>query len=215
MKKSLSDQDRRELDKLVEETEKRTNCQIVLSVIGRCDAYEELPWKAFALGASLAGFLTILMNTVYPLWYTWDRTLVSVSATLTGGALLALLVILFPGFAKFFQTSGQADTEVRQYAEALFLERELFATKNRTGILVLISLFERKVVILPDTGLREQLPEKVLQPVIGAMTPILKKGDIRKAFETGLEQLTRNIQPGSLGTGEDELPNAMIEEKGV
>jgi len=215
MKPILSDHDRSELDRRIAETEKRTNCQIVLSIIGRCDVYEELPWKAFALGASLAGLAAIVINTVVPLWYTRSATLVAILATLAGGALLALLTVLFPGFAKYFLTSSQAEEEIRQYAQALFLERELFATRGRTGILVLVSLFERRVVILPDTGLAHQLPEKTLHDIIGSMTPFLKKGDIRKAFETVLEHLSRTIRAAGSGTGRDALPNALIEEEGV
>ncbi len=62
MKQILSDQERSYLDGRVTETEKRTGTQIVLSVIQRSDAYAELPWKAFALGASVAGLILLLLN---------------------------------------------------------------------------------------------------------------------------------------------------------
>ena len=80
MKRKLTDDDRNRLDTLVIETEKRTNTQIVLAVIQRSDSYAELPWKAFALGASISSLLifiltilaglaliikTILKNTAY------------------------------------------------------------------------------------------------------------------------------------------------------
>jgi putative membrane protein len=55
MERILSDQERGRLNRLITEAEKHTKTQIVLAVIKRCDAYPELPWKAFALAASIAG----------------------------------------------------------------------------------------------------------------------------------------------------------------
>lgn len=57
MKPTLNNEERGRLNQLIADAEKRTGAQIVLAVIERSDAYDEIPWKAFALGASLAGLL--------------------------------------------------------------------------------------------------------------------------------------------------------------
>ena len=59
-----------------------------------------------------------------------------------------------PAFARLFLRKSRAAVEVLQYAKMQFLDRELFATPNRTAILVLVSMLERRVVILADKGLR-------------------------------------------------------------
>jgi putative membrane protein len=215
MKRKLSDQDRKRLDGLIAETEKRIGSQIVLAVIDRSDSYVELPWKAFALGASIAGLLVFIMDLLSSGWYPRVMILIAVAGILAGGAFFALLTVLMPGFARRFLSEDRADVEVRQYAESLFLDRELFATSRRTGILMLVSLFEREVVILPDKGLTNQLTENILQSVIVAMTPFLKRNDISQAFETGLEKLSRILGTATPGSDENELPDAIIEEKGV
>ena len=43
------------IDAQVARLESRTGVQVVTAVVGKSDTYAELPWKAFALGASLAG----------------------------------------------------------------------------------------------------------------------------------------------------------------
>ena len=215
MKRTLSDHDRGRLDGLVAETEKRTKTQIVLAVIKRSDTYAELPWKAFALGASIAGLLVFILNLQFYDWYPQVTVLTGVAGTLAGGAAFALLAILVPGFAKRFLSDDRAEVEVRQYAQSLFLDRELFATSSRTGILLLVSLFERKVVILPDKGLDNQLTGEAMQRVISSMIPFLKQSEVYRAFESGLEQLTRVLGTIEQGTGENELPDEIIEEKGV
>jgi putative membrane protein len=215
MKQTLSDDDRTRLDGLIADVEKRTNTQIVLAVIQRSDSYAELPWKAFALGASITGLLVFILNLLSYGWYPRVAVHIAVAGILGGGAVFALLTVFIPGFAKRFLSSVRADVEVRQYAESVFLSRELFATGNRTGILVLVSLFERKVIILPDKGLRDQLTNDVMQSIITAMTRSLMRNEIGRAFESGLEELSHTLETNVQGKGENELSDEIIEEKGA
>jgi len=215
MKQILSDHDRSELNTLITDVEKQTNSQIVLALIQRSDNYAELPWKAFALGASVTGLIVFIINLLDYGWYTENSVLLAVAGILVGGAILALLTVLMPGFAKQFLSTSGAEVEVRQYAESLFLSRELFATSKRTGILVMVSLFERKVVILPDRGLSNHLPEDTLQSIIAVMAVFLKQGKVKQAFETGLEQLVHVLGTNVVGIDKNELSDEIIEEKGV
>ncbi len=215
MKQILSDHDRSWLDTRIAEVEKQTKTQIVLALIQRSDIYAELPWKAFALGASITGLLVFIFDLLSYGWYSGVTVLMAVGGVLAGGAVLALLTVLVPGFARRFLSASRAEVEVRQYAESMFLSRELFATNKRTGILILVSLFERKVVILPDKGLQDQLREKVMQSIIAAMTVFLKRGEVREAYEAGLEELVRSPGTDVTGISENELSDEIIEEKGV
>ena len=215
MKQALSDLDRNRLDTLIADVEKRTDTQIVLAVIQRSDIYAELPWKAFALGASISGLLVFILNLLSYVWYPGVTVLMAVAGVLAGGAVFALLTVLIPGFAKQFLSAYRSEIEVQQYAESLFLSRELFATSTRTGILVLVSLFERKVVILPDRGLRDQLTKNSMQSIIAAMTLYLKRSEISQSFQAGLEEISNILGTTVQGTGKNELSDEIIEEKGV
>ena len=215
MKQILSDQERSYLDVRVAETENRTGTQIVLTVIQRSDAYAELPWKAFALGASAAGLILLLLY-----WWLHDRypdlsALIMVAGILASGALLALLTVMFPRFAKYFLSGYHAEAEVQQYAKSLFLDRELFATRNRTGILLLVSLFERRIVILSDKGLDAQVKEEDRRAMIAAMSPFLKRKQISQAFDAGLDSLSSLLTTTSREAADNELPDEIIVERGL
>jgi putative membrane protein len=215
MQKNLSDTDRKRIDGLIADVENRTNTQIVLAVIRRSDSYAEIPWKAFALGASIAGLLILIWKL---LTYDWDPTvtgLLAVVGTLGGGAILALLTLIWPQFARQFLSFTRADVEVRQYAESLFLNRELFSTSKRTGILILVSVFERKVVLLPDRGLSERLTKDSTQRIINTMTPLLKQGKVSQAFEAGLQQISHFLGKTEQYDNKNELSDEIIEENGV
>ena len=196
--------------------EMRTGAQVVLAVIEKSDSYVELPWKAFALGAAGAGLAVVLLDLLQPPWSPSFTLFVAVTTTLIGGAVCALLCVALPGFARLFLDAHRAEVETRQYAESLFLSREVFATRKRAGILLLVSLFEQRVVVLPDTGLRRRLNEDALQGIISRMTAPLAAGQVGRALEAGLAGLEEVLGAGATAaSGVDALPNAIVEEDGA
>ncbi len=215
MKHILTDQERIQLDQRVADAEKRTGAQIVLAVVKRSDTYAELPWKAFALGVAVAGSGTVLFDLLRPEWHTSIAVLLAVVATLATGAACALLCVAVPGFARFFLETHRAEVEARQYAQSLFLKREVFATRGRTGLLLLVSMFERQVVLLPDTGLDKRLGGKAMHDIVARMTAALAEGQFVLALEKGLQGLEEHLAATAAGTArKNELPNVIIEEKG-
>jgi len=190
--------------------------QIVLAVVKRSDSYAEIPWKAFAMTASVAGIAAIITGTLMNYWVSKSDILIAIAATLLAGALLALVSVFVPAVARFFLSDHRAEEEVRQYADSLFLERQLFATGERMGVLLLVSLFERKVVIVPDTGLAKKLTQEEMQQIIAPMVTCLRKKMLARAFEEGLAQFSAMMRDQvSSGVYENELPNNIIEEDGV
>jgi putative membrane protein len=217
MEQILSENDRISLDKRIADAEMRTNAQIVLAVIKRSDTYAELPWKAFAFGVSIAGLLVFIHDIFFFSWTSQAMVLITVAAMFAAGAALALITVFAPAFARLFLPDHRAETEVRQYAESLFLSKELFATEKRAGILLLASLFERQVVVLPDKGLGSRINESAMQEIIAPMTEALSRNEIRAAMEAGLDRLCMALGAGTCSwqSGENELPDEIIEEKGV
>lgn len=219
MKKNLSQSDKDHLNQLVAEAEKRTNAQIVLAVVKRSDSYAEIPWKAFAIGTSVAGLLLFLLNATIPSWYTPARVLIVLAATLATGISLALLTVFVPLLARLFLSSHRAETEVKQHAESIFISHGVFVTRKRIGVLIFVSLFERKVFILPDKGLCNLLGDEETSKIMKPMLASLRQHELRKAFEAGLNELSgilqNSIRQVPDGSGENELPNEIIEEEGV
>lgn len=214
MKPVLSENDKELLEKTIARAEEQLRSQIVLATVIRSDSYSEIPWKAFALGVSVSGLLALSGNLLFPGWIQGMAVLIAVVAMLATGAALALLTIFLPAFARLFLNDSRAETETRQYAESLFLSRQLFLTKHRTGILLLISLFEKKVVIIPDKGICDHVSNVEIQRIITLMKAPLEKNEYRRSMEIAVDELTRIIEPLTADTG-DELPNKIIEERGL
>lgn len=216
MKHTLNNEERGQLDQRIADAEKRTGAQIVLAVIERSDAYAELPWKAFALGASIAGLLVLVMNLLWPLTSASLAALLAIVMMLGAGAGFALLSVFVSDFARLFLHTFRAEVETRQYAESLFLSRQMFATRERKAVLLLVSLFERQVVVLPDNGLTQHLNQDATEKIIKHMRPYLKAGQTARALEAGLKKLEENISGDERSASfVNELPNDIIEEKGA
>ena len=201
----LGNPDKTSISERAERLEARTGVEVVAAVVGRCDAYPEIPWKAFALFASLSALASV----------AWPADAVPAALTmLFMGAAAALAAVFIPPFARCFAGRARREAEARQYAAAFFLDHALSRTQRRNAILVLVGVFERSVVILPDSGLRLGADE--LQGVIARMTPQLAAGRIAPALRDGLDGLEALlVAKGFSGGGRDEIAQEVIEEKGA
>lgn len=216
MKEIFNDADRDLLEGRNREAEQQTGTQIVMAVIKRSDNYPEIPWKAFALGASVTGLIVLLLDLFFPAWINGTTIILFVLAILLAGAFLSIATVLLHGFARWFLAGSRRETEPLQYAHSMFLARELFATEGRRGVLLLLSLFERQVVILPDTGIRDRLGDDIIAKIISEMKPHLKKGNLREAMEAGLGGLVIALSPpGSEMPDKNEFSDEIIQEDGV
>jgi putative membrane protein len=214
---SLSTTERDAIDAATARVEARTGVQVVTAIVGKADHYAELPWMAFALGASIAALGAMVADWLRPQWVSAEVALVHTVTILGFGGASALAAVLLPSYARLFLRDAIRDVEVRHYAESLFLRRELFKTHARNAVLILVCCFERKVEILPDIGLHA-VTEADWQRVIAAMTPKLGEARFADALQAGLasaeEMLAGKGFSGRKGE-RDELPDRPIEEDGA
>ena len=205
------------LEKEIAQLEAQTGVQLVTAVIGKADSYVELPWKAFALAAALAGLAVVIAAALSPRWTDAGDALIFAVAILGAGAASAILAVVAPPYARLFLRATRRDLEVRHYAQAFFLRRELFATRERNGILLLVSLFERKVEILPDVGLHARVDATEWRAVIDAMTPLLRERRCFAALQQGVARVQAVLLAKGMAatSGGNELPDRPIQEKGA
>ncbi len=197
--------------------EARTGIPVVTAVVGKADAYPELPWMAFALGVSLSALAAVVADVLRPDWVSAQIALLHTATILAIGGASALAAVFIPAYARLFLRPALRDLEVRHYAQSLFLRRELFKTRGRNGILILVCRFERKIEILADVGLQPRIAAADWDGTIAAMTPHLRHGRSAAALEAGLDALGAMLagKGFAAATGADhELSDAPIEEQG-
>jgi len=213
----LTEEEQSLISRRVAGLEARTGAQTVAALIGRSDSYPEAPWKAFALGAALAALYSAARSLIAYEWEAGQSALDQAVVILGSGAGLALLAVLLEPVARLFTDRRRRDLEVTQYAKALFFDRGLDRTRGRIGILLLVSLFERKVVILADDGFEARIDREDWQRLTDRMTLLLSRGNVAGAMHAGLEGLEALLLERGYRMEEsaaDELPNAVLQLKG-
>lgn len=165
----LSDAEMAAVRAAVAEAEKRTSGEIVPYVVPASDAYPNALWKGATLGA-LAGpllalalhFRLVRVDTemgipfgVDRLWELWGTHLeLWITAPAAAGAAIGFLLAAFvPPIKRWLAGDEMLELRTRQRAEMAFLEEEVFRTRERTGILLFLSLFEHRVIVLADSGI--------------------------------------------------------------
>src|SRR6516165_3307371 len=107
----------------VARVEASTGVEIVTAVVGKCDGYPEIVWKAFALGTVVAALVVVALDLMRPDWVTAYTVWLCIVTILAAGAVSALVAIAVPEYARLFLDRHRAAGEVRQYARAMFVDR--------------------------------------------------------------------------------------------
>jgi putative membrane protein len=136
----------------VTEAEKRTSGEIVPYVVPASDAYPNALWKGAAFGALAGPLLALAFHRLWDLWGTPLDLWITAPAA-AGAAIGFLLASFVPPVKRWLAGDELLELRTRQRAEMAFLEEEVFRTRERTGILLFLSLFEHRVVVLADSGI--------------------------------------------------------------
>jgi len=198
----------------IAQVEAHTGTELVTAIIGRSDAYPELVWKAFALGVAITALAVVVLDVVRPDWMSAYAVWSNVTPILGVGAANAILALVLPPYARLYLNRVRCLGEVKQCAQAMFLERQLFKTHARNGVLLFASMFERRVELLADVGFHGRVDEHEWRTVIDAMTPLLAAARPAEALTCGLERVEALLSAkGFFATGRrNELPDRPVDE---
>lgn len=137
--------------------ETQTGGELVCVLIDQCDTYQSAVWQATALGAFAGALAAGLAHTFLGFWGTFF-VLWILLPPLLGATVGLLLVTTLESLRRALIPPAVLDRRVDHRAAVAFLDEEIFDTRERTGILVFVALFEHRVRILRDRGIEERVP---------------------------------------------------------
>lgn len=193
----------------VAEAEARTSGEIVPYVVDSSDSYPGALWKGIALGA-FAGplvaegiyFLGDFWGGLLPLWIALPAA--------AGGAVGFLLTNFIPTVKRWMAGDDMLDLRTRQRAEMAFVEQEVFRTRERTGILLLVSLFEHRVVVLGDSGINQKVEQGQWDGIVQTVVGGIRAGRPGEALATAIRQCGELLERHGISRQADdrnELPD--------
>jgi putative membrane protein len=210
--KFLNDQDRERIKKAVEEAEKYTSGEIVPMVVSRSYHYpisDVIGGIIFALPLSL--IMTFFMGGWlwighYNMWL-----------------FLGIITVLFilcqqtikhaDGLKRLFISDREIEEEVEEAAITGFFREGLYRTRDETGILIFISVFERRVWVLADRGINEKVKQGQWDEIVGMIIEGIKNNDQASAICEAIEEVGRILKEHFpiKADDRDELQNLIIE----
>ena len=125
-----------------------------------------------------------------------------------------ILSYIFPVFRIQMVNNNTVERRVMQRAETAFIEREIFKTGKRIGILLFISELERKVVILADSGINRLVPSEEWQQIVDGLIEYIKKKKTAEGFVWAIDQCTALLVKNGVENDEsagNQLPDGLVE----
>ncbi len=198
----FSEQDLRAIRAAVAAAEGETSGEIVPYVVDASDGYEGAAWRGAALGALAAALLAAVAHELAGLWPGGSWWLVLPAAA--GAAAGFLLTLLVPAVRRALVTDEVLERRVRRRAAVAFLEEEVFRTAERTGVLLFLSLFERRVVVLGDAGINAQVGAAEWTSIADRIATGIRAGRPSEALVEGIAACGRLLERRGVAVAPDD-----------
>lgn len=214
----LTSGERAQAEAAIAEAERQTSAEIVCAVStesGRYDRAESI----------LGLFWALVALSVVNLWGAGVDARTGAWSDSAGVALgwqaLAVVVGFVAGSVaasywhwarRLVVSAREIEEEVRRAATQVFSLAKMTSTHGRTGLLIYVSLFERRVLVLADKAVMDVLGQEGLDELRDLAIELLKKGRRAETFVRTVETAAGKLAP-SLPPHEgnpDELPNELI-----
>lgn len=225
----LSPADLAAIEAEVRQAEARTTGEIYCVVAEESSDYGETP-LAWAAGVALLGPALLLLGGVHvkapDLFGGWSAAQVSQAAeaavrdALIGAILLqavlfvaTLLIVSLAPVRRRLTPGGFKRERVRRRAREQFLAKNLHLTRERTGVLIFVSMGERMVELVADEGIAAHVETHVWDRAIAAMTAELRRGRPAEGFAEAIRacgDVLAERFPARPGDNPNELPDAVV-----
>ncbi|MBN2356759.1 TPM domain-containing protein [candidate division KSB1 bacterium] len=202
--KLFSEGDLSEIREAVHKAEGNISGEIAPVLVERCSPYSIAYYRAFILSGAIAAAIIILIDQ----WYSpfiFYSPLISI-LTITAAAMLGTALIFFrPELKKLFISGAMMEQNIYERAEKYFLDQELYKTRQRTGILILVALYEKRVVIKADKGIAEVVEQNVWDELVDSFIAYGKQGDIKAGLIKIIRDCAVLLQEKGFVKTEDDI----------
>jgi putative membrane protein len=177
----FSEADLESIRKAAAAAERSTSGEIVPYVVERIDDHAEARWRAATIGALVAALAAGAAHALVGYWSGYGVAWITLPVLI--GAGLGFLVGGAAPVTRWLMPADALDAMALRRAEAAFLEEEVWRTRDRTGILVFLALYEHRAVILADQGIHRAVPSGLWQELVDELVAGVAAGEAARALE--------------------------------
>ncbi len=190
------------LESRVAELERDTSAEVVVVIARRADTYHDLTLLVGAGVGSLVLLALLYLPVEFPLPVVLPTTLF---AAFVG----TLAARRWPGFPGRLVPADRRRARAQDLAKVAFVDEAVSATRDRTGLLVFLSLMEGHVEVLPDHGLDGRIPRghwnSLVAEALAAHGPSRWDARLEQILDRAAPLLAREFP--ATDDNPDEIPN--------
>ncbi len=211
----LTVEERELIEQAVSAAERGTNAEIVPMIVARSGLYRDTQHR---VGLVFAMVVLTLLLTCERMWLPWgwhasDASWLVLSMVIGYG--IGVWVGTFSPVIRLLTSAERMHHKVTLRAQRAFARHAVSQTRERTGVLIMVSLLERQIYILPDQPLFQRIPVEQWSRVVETAVDRLRMGDIVGGLCQAIETcgvLLKDVCPGRPGDNPDELSNKLLQE---
>ncbi len=171
----FSEADLRRIEAAVRDAETKSRGEIVTAAVPASGRYAGAVWTGACLGSLTALLGLVLVHWLGDFWGVGSPLWALLAAG--GGAVLGHLVVGGSDALKRLLTSDEVMArQVDLAARASFVDHEVFATRDRSGVLIFISLLEHRVEILADSGIEARVEAGEWDGIVAGIVQGIRAG---------------------------------------
>jgi putative membrane protein len=199
----FSDSAQARIREAVQQAEGRTSGEIVPYVVGSSDTYAAAFWLSALLGALAAPLAALLVYERMEIWglpwAVWMTLPVLAGAALGYGAAAAIAP-----WRRILIGEATLERRTRRRAAVAFLEEEVFKTRDRTGVLIFLSLFEHRVVVMGDEGINRAVEEREWERIVDQIVGGVRTGRPADALVEAIRECGELLEKHKLAVRPDD-----------
>jgi putative membrane protein len=203
----FSEEEKAKIVNMTREVESRSIGEVAVMVVESSDPYIDAEVIG---GISLGSFLALIIAEFFFHASLWFYVPLSFLFFFPAKFLFQKVPVMKTAFIGF----KRKEISVMQRAIRAFYEKGLYKTRKNTGVLFFLSLLERKVWVLADTGINEKIDQATLNRFANIVSQGIKDGKACEALCTAIREAGALLEkhfpmtPGDT----DELPDEVMTE---
>lgn len=170
------------IESLVREVEGKSSAEIVVTVKPSSGSYR----AADVIFGSLVALVGLCLYVYAPIEFTDDLAPPTIALAFFAGFFCSSHV---PAIRRFFSSKTTMAANTRSAAREAFVDQNISCTRDRTGILIYVSTFEKRAEVVADIGILRREAEGQPQKALSHIENTLAQGASLDVFEQSVRDL--------------------------
>ena len=183
---NISQTDKVLITAAIKKAEAKTSGEILPVILKQSDFYPAAHFR-------LAIVMGVLVSIIFYYTYDFDDPIALLWVQFPG-MILGYALAFLPFFKRLFTTNAEMNEEVHQRAIELYFENQVSMTRDRTGIMIFVSLLEHKVEVLADSGINAKVEKNYWNELVAKLVSSIASGKKVEGMVSAIETCGKSLQ---------------------